>query len=361
MTSTTSHHEHPIGRFARVTRRDPTRARAFSTDSNETMMSTVASRVVARPLAAAKSTSTQQQQRSRGVPALSRRAAIVAPRATRSAVVLAASTPEARAAEAQAWIDAWKNGGSASASASAATDESSTTFEMRRGSTRVADGGEGASLSTTSFGTIGLGVGLPLLLYGFCAYFNFLPGSDVSALMLIYGFPISLIGFALKYAELEPLTCVTYDDALKLRDSQTTPILTQVRSDVTRFRYGDEQHLEEALKIIFRFNRPGGLRRNQAPELTGLSEQVINDRYALCLEFESPKMEFSDWTERVAKITSFFGPGVIAYATKMNGDEHKVEIALITTGTGGGEMQDMEVLPPLAPGLPPRYVKRGTA
>jgi len=29
----------------------------------------------------------------------------------------------------------------------------------------------------------------------------------------------------------------------------------QVRSDVTRYRYGDEQHLEEALKRIFRYNQ----------------------------------------------------------------------------------------------------------
>jgi hypothetical protein len=205
-----------------------------------------------------------------------------------------------------------------------------------------------------------LSVGLPLLAYGFGAFFQFLPGADVSALMLIYGFPISLIGFALKYAELAPLECITYADALKLRDEQTTPILTQVRNDVTRFRYGDEQHLEEALKIIFRFNRPGGLRRNQAPELVGLSEEVINDRYSLCLVFDSPKMEFSDWTERLGKITGFFGPGVVAAATQLEGS--KVEIALITTGSGGGgEMEDMEVLPPLMPGLPARYVKRGTA
>ena len=284
---------------------------------------------------------------------------------TASAGVASASmTPEARARDAQTWIDSWKAGGAGAAAATAtatAAVEESTTFEIRRGSSTVVEAGEGASLSTTSFGTIGLSVGLPLLLYGFCAYFNFLPGADISALMLIYGFPISLIGFALKYAELEPLACVTYADALKLRDSQTTPILTQVRNDVTRFRYGDEEHLEEAMKIIFRYNRPGGLRRNQAPELVGLSEQVINDRYALCLEFESPKMEFADWSERVSKFTSFFGPGVIAAASKINGDEHKVEIALITTGTGGGEMTDMEVLPPLAPGLPARYVKRGTA
>ena len=48
-------------------------------------------------------------------------------------------------------------------------------------------------------------------------------------------------------------------------------------------------------------------------------------------------------------------------AHSSGGDDHKVEIALITTGEGGGEMEDMEVLPPLAPGMPARYVKRGTA
>ena len=271
-------------------------------------------------------------------------------------VAMTATSAEARAVEAQAWIDAWKSG-----AAGGAAGDAAGALELRRSTARALGEDEGgASLSTTSFGTIGLSVGLPLLAYGFCAYFQFLPGSDVSALMLIYGFPISLIGFALKYAELEPLECITYADALKLREEQTTSILTQVRNDVTRFRYGDEQHLEEALKIIFRYNRPGGLRRNQAPELVGLSEQVINDRYALCLVFDSPKMEFSDWTERLGKITGFFGPGVVAAATQLEGS--KVEIALITTGSGGGgEMEDMEVLPPLMPGLPARYVKRGTA
>ena len=34
--------------------------------------------------------------------------------------------------------------------------------------------------------------------YGFGSYFAFLPGQEVSALLLIYGFPLALIGFALK-------------------------------------------------------------------------------------------------------------------------------------------------------------------
>jgi len=47
--------------------------------------------------------------------------------------------------------------------------------------------------------------------------------------------------------------CITYADALALREKCTTPILKQVRSDVTRFRYGDEQHLDEALQRIFQY------------------------------------------------------------------------------------------------------------
>jgi hypothetical protein len=34
-----------------------------------------------------------------------------------------------------------------------------------------------------------------------------------------------------------------------------TAIDMQVRSDVTRYRYGDEQHLEEALKRIFKYGQ----------------------------------------------------------------------------------------------------------
>ncbi|CAI5956802.1 unnamed protein product [Closterium sp. NIES-64] len=82
---------------------------------------------------------------------------------------------------------------------------------------------------TTSFGTIGLTVGLLLLSYGFGAYFQFLPGSESSALMLTYGFPTALIGFALKYAELKPVPCTSYADAVALREAQATPILQQVR------------------------------------------------------------------------------------------------------------------------------------
>ena len=109
------------------------------------------------------------------------------------------------------------------------------------------------SITKVSFGTIGLSVGSVLLVGGFLGYFNFIPNADnsLSALLLIYGFPISLIGtarraaggagpctlttpprpgFALKYAELQPLVCESYADAVALRETQATPILQQARS-----------------------------------------------------------------------------------------------------------------------------------
>jgi hypothetical protein len=104
------------------------------------------------------------------------------------------------------------------------------------------------------------------------------------------------------------------------------------------------------------------LRKNQAPTLTGLSEQVIVDRYALVLKFDSPKMELSEWTDRREKIQGFFGPGVTCGITEVG--EGAVEVELVSDGSDasgpGNGMEDMEVLPPLMPGLPPRYVKKGS-
>lgn len=69
--------------------------------------------------------------------------------------------------------------------------------------------------------------------------------------------------------QLEPVTCKTTKEALELRATQMTDNQKQIREDCTRFRYGDEQHLEEALNRIFKPNRPGGVARKLIPVLTG--------------------------------------------------------------------------------------------
>ncbi|EPS67694.1 hypothetical protein M569_07076, partial [Genlisea aurea] len=188
------------------------------------------------------------------------------------------------------------------------------------------------SLGKVSFGVIGLSVGGTLLSYGFGAYFNILPGSEWSALMLTYGFPLAIIGMALKYAELKPVPCLTYSDAELLREKYATPILKQVRSDVTRYRYGDEQHLDEALKRIFQYGQGGGIPRRNAPILKTIREEVTEDgRYCLSLVFEAKALELLDFEQRQAKFSSFFGPGITAEIA--GGENKSYEVRLISNAT----------------------------
>ncbi|XVF71666.1 hypothetical protein PTKIN_Ptkin12aG0058000 [Pterospermum kingtungense] len=198
------------------------------------------------------------------------------------------------------------------------------------GKTIVTD--DGFSFSKLSFGVIGLGVGISLLSYGFGAYFNILPGSEWSAIMLTYGFPLAIIGMALKYAELKPVPCVTYSDAQMIRETAATPILKQVRNDVSRYRYGDEQHLDEALKRIFQYGLGGGIPRRSAPTLQMIREEVTEDgKYCLVLVFEAKALQLSDFEQRQAKFASFFGPGITAEIGK--GENDLYEVRLISNST----------------------------
>lgn len=211
---------------------------------------------------------------------------------------------------------------------------------------------EGFAISKVSFGSILTPLGSFLLTFGFGAYFNLIPGGDISSLALIYGFPMTVLGAALGYAQLEPAPCKTTKAAFQLRESQMTDIQKQIREDCIRFRYGDEQHLEEALDKIFRFNKSNGIPRKSAPILTGLREVVVDGSYTLVLEFQSTLDEVK-WQDRVPKFQGFFGPGIVAKTTMT---ETGADVYLIVDGSGqgrgGGEKKDP--LMPLMPGLPAR-------
>jgi hypothetical protein len=141
-----------------------------------------------------------------------------------------------------------------------------------------------------SFGTYGSAAGGALLSYGIFAYFApELPGSSASALLLINGFLLFVLGLAFKYAELPPLVCTTLQSALPLRQ-QATPTQQQIKGDITRFRYGEEAHLQEALDRIFNLSSRGGIRERDAPSALALREQAADGRYTLVIEFKSKKV-----------------------------------------------------------------------
>lgn len=172
-----------------------------------------------------------------------------------------------------------------------------------------------------SLSTIGLVVGSILTVIGFIAY-----GSGNATLNLagfFYGVPLLLGGLALKAAELEPVpyTIPTAPNVLELRDTQATETQTQIRKDVTRFRYGQDAHLDSSLNAL-------GLSPSddERPILTGIREEARNGAYTLVLEFASPLISFEEWQKKQDKLTKFFGPNVdVDLSTP---EPEKVEVAL---------------------------------
>lgn len=165
-------------------------------------------------------------------------------------------------------------------------------------------------------------VGGVLTVVGFVAYFQ--DNSTLNLVGFFYGIPVLLGGLALRAAELEPApyTQPTSPEVLKLREEQATPTQNQVRQDVTRYRYGQEAHLDVALQKLGL--SPSG---QECPELSGLHEAEVDGNYALVLEFDSSTLPFSTWVEKKAKIEAFFGPNVRAELSQPSEDQ--VNLALV--------------------------------
>jgi hypothetical protein len=162
-----------------------------------------------------------------------------------------------------------------------------------------------------------------LTLVGFFAYA--IQDATFNLVGFFYGIPLLLGGLALKSAELEPVpfTELTSASILKLRDRSATDTLNQIRKDVTRYRYGQEAHLDIALEKL-------GLAPSDddRPVLTGIKESEIGGAYALTLDFYSPFMKIDVWQEKREKITKFFGPGVTAHIDYDDGNE-EINLTLI--------------------------------
>lgn len=166
-----------------------------------------------------------------------------------------------------------------------------------------------------------ISIGGLLTLIGFGAYA--VDNATLNLAGFFYGVPLLLGGLALKSSELRPVPLADPEpEMLKLRQTQETPIQKQIRQDVTRFRYGQEAHLDLALEKL-------GMSPTdeERPILKGLREEAIDGNYTLVLEFYTPLMPLATWQEKQDKITRFFGPGIETTITPTS--EEELELALI--------------------------------
>ncbi|PSB04362.1 DUF2854 domain-containing protein [Merismopedia glauca] len=176
-------------------------------------------------------------------------------------------------------------------------------------------------LRRISLANVGLVVGSVLTLVGFIAYAN--DNATLNLAGFFYGIPLLLGGLALKSAELKPIpfTQESSPEILALREQKATTTQKQVIGDVTRYRYGQDAHLDTSLKSL-------GLAPNkqEAAKLTGIRETKTDGAYTLVLEFDSPFIPFEVWEQKHDKLEKFFGPGVQVKLDRL--PENKVEVAI---------------------------------
>lgn len=179
-------------------------------------------------------------------------------------------------------------------------------------------------LRQISLGSVGLVVGGILSVMGFAAYA--LDNPTLNLVGFFYGIPLLLGGFALKASELKPIPFAqpTSPEVLALREQQATSTQNQIRQDVTRYRYGQEAHLDSSLESL-------GLNPSdeERPILDAIWEEAIDGAYALVLEFESSLIKFETWQQKRDKIERFFGPGLRVELKELSDD--RVDLFLIAT------------------------------
>ncbi|MCM1984849.1 DUF2854 domain-containing protein [Lyngbya confervoides] len=188
-------------------------------------------------------------------------------------------------------------------------------------------------LTRFSLAKIGLIVGGILSVVGLIAYISGNATANLAG--FFYGIPLFLGGLAFKIAELKPAPILkpTPEAVKQLREKEATPTQNQVRKDVTRYRYGQDIHLDVALARLGLCNKKEAL-----PELTGIYEEDRHGHYALALEFNSPLVSVEKWQGQQEKIQSFFGPGITAEVEDLG--EDRVRLALISAPEAAPASED---------------------
>lgn len=187
-----------------------------------------------------------------------------------------------------------------------------------------------------SLGNLVIGTGFLVTFLSFQEYLGYSGldnGLKVSGLGFVYGIPIMLAGAALKYAEIDPVPCITNPSGEQAFEQYATETIRKIKQDVTRHRYGDEAHLDTAVKKLG-LVIPG----KDYPQMTEIRQDAVksqadgSDQIAFTMVWQSRDTPYRMWADdrRVQKYETFFGPGVNAQVIKIDSEQRLVGIQLTT-------------------------------
>ncbi len=146
-------------------------------------------------------------------------------------------------------------------------------------------------------------IGAVLTVIGIMAYLT--GAANLSVPTLFYGFPIFLGGLALKTTELRPTKRIAASSISSARENGA-PELAKVVKDVTRWRYGQNAHLESSLIALNLWDQ------ENPPQLKEVEELETSFGYGIRLRFNIEGVSQSRWEEKQERLGRFFAKGMQA-------------------------------------------------
>ncbi|WP_017327571.1 DUF2854 domain-containing protein [Synechococcus sp. PCC 7336] len=140
------------------------------------------------------------------------------------------------------------------------------------------------------------------------------------------GIPLLLGGLVMKAVELKPVPLMSpvTPEIEQARSQQSTEIQQQIITDITKYNYGADAHLDTALEAL----KLKGRTDAELPRIQTYGEQLRDGKYTLVLRFETSRLPFEKWEESYEKkMKTFFGRDVDVELTQPGKD--LAEIALI--------------------------------
>ena len=160
--------------------------------------------------------------------------------------------------------------------------------------------------------------GAALTCIGAAAYLT--GAANLSVPTLFYGFPIFLAGLALKSSELPPATRIDPNSNLDKEREKAPSELAKLIKDVTRWRYGQNVHLESSLKALKLWDD------NDPPKLTEIEEIKTSSGYGIRLRFQLGGVSKDLWEEKKERLGRFFAKGLQAELISPNTNELDLKI-----------------------------------